>query len=287
MLGFLGFLIAYNAVYFINDLIDYKEDKKNKINSYKPLVRGAITHKEAKFYAFISASIGISLSFLVNSFFGFLVLSLILLNILHSFLRKKINFKISNLLLIQFVKYSTGWFALSLTLVNFPFWIILSLSLVYIFSYFMYKNDVMLRVTIKRGKIFFIILLGSCIISYIISLLVSPFKLPLILIFFILPIFILWSFEFKSKFKRIRIGEFYSHFALLIFILLFLLLINPTVAEVNEKISENFDEIKTNITEVTPPQIIKTIDKIEKTIISNLESTIHNVSRFFCISFKP
>lgn len=278
MLGLLGFLIAYNAVYFINDLVDFKDDKKNMINTFKPLIKKTINFDQAKTYAAVSLLVGISLSFFVSTFYGILVSSLIMLNVFHSLLRKNFRGKAINLFFIQVIKYSTGWFTLTINLTGFPLWTVFSISIVYVLVYFLYKNNVMIKSTILENKLFFSLMSGLGVASYIISVMFSPFKLPLILIFLIFPVPILLCLRFRGTFDRIKIGGISSQFIFPIFVLLFLILTIPSVAEVNEKISIPINHISSSVKNMAPVDVVNAIGEIEETVTSNLEITINNVS---------
>jgi 4-hydroxybenzoate polyprenyltransferase len=273
--GLFALLVTYNAVYFINDIIDYDDDRKNKTKLHtKPLVKKSITFREAKIYAAASIVFGMAISLFVNSFFSLLLVSLIVLNNLYSRFKKNIKLKIPTLILIEVVKFSTGWFALSLTVSNFPFWIVLTISNMYAMVYFVYKKNITLRSAIDENRTFFISFMLFSVFSYVVSLMMYPFKLPMILM-------LLTSMAFLyicSRLEGMHMVGIKTHIAMSVFVLAFILLLNPTVAYVNNVISGPVDALKVNVTRAFPPKMIHTITYVEDAINYNLERTIQNIS---------
>jgi 4-hydroxybenzoate polyprenyltransferase len=280
IVGMLSFLIAYNGIYFINDLIDYERDKKDKKKHYKPLINKSVSKQQAKFYIFVSFLAGLSLSLFLNNFFTFLLISLIGINLVHTLLRDRTNFKLATLFLSQFIKFSMGWFALTISLSGFPFWPFLTLTMAYLFNYFAYKNnlDYFTDLPLKSKAISLLLVILS-LASYVASVLLSPFKLPWVLLVFILPpLAIVWYFKFSSDARGEKVGSMLSHLSLLVFFLLFLLLSNPNVAAVNEKVCQPLDSIRQDAQNAIPGQVSDVIDGINKSITCQVENAIQNIS---------
>ena len=118
LLALLGFLISYTAIYYINDLKDYDEDKKDKYKWVsKPLLNGALSKKEAKFMIVLYLAVGFAISFSISALFGSIVVAMIILNLFHTYLFKKSYVMLFlNMILIQSFKVIAGWVSVLLTL---------------------------------------------------------------------------------------------------------------------------------------------------------------------------
>lgn len=273
ILGLVGFLIAYHSVYQFNDLMDYKEDKKNKFKlKTKSLVRGEISREDVESYSFLFVVIGLCICFFVNRLFGLLVTIILFLNFLHSssFIKlKKSKLLIPNLFVIEFIKYSLGWFALTSSLLDFPFFLILSFSLVYVIGYIYWKQNI--RHFFRSKKTLWLASLAS--VFYIISLLIYPFKLALLIPLPIATAFIIFK-RFGSSFIRLKIGYLILFSVGICFILSMLLLITPSIAELNNKIRNKFDVIKENITNVIPKDVRYQINKVIDEQIESIDQWV-------------
>jgi len=84
-----------------------------------------------------------------------------------------------NMTIIEFLKYSTGWFALTSNISKFPFWLIFTFALSYTVSYMIYKFKFKGR-EIKQRKPFFSFSLVICLGAYITSIIIYGFPLSLI-----------------------------------------------------------------------------------------------------------
>jgi 4-hydroxybenzoate polyprenyltransferase len=269
ILGLAGFLIAYHSVYQFNDLMDYKEDIKNKFKlKIKLLPRGDVKREYVESYTFLFAVVGLVISFLVNNFFGLLVATCLFLNFLHSssFIRlKNSKLLLPNLFFIEFIKYSLGWFALTGSISEFPFFLITFLSLVYLMGYIFWKQNISNFLTNNKIKI----LLGISATFYLISFFIYSFKLALILPIACGFVFLLFK-KNKSSIIRLKIGYTLVFVISFCFLLSLILITTPSVAEINNKIINNVDNIKKNISEVIPQNVKNEIDSINKTIKDNI-----------------
>ncbi|MEM5778767.1 MAG: UbiA family prenyltransferase, partial [Candidatus Aenigmatarchaeota archaeon] len=145
ILGLIGFVIAYQAVYQYNDLMDYEEDLKDEIRKNKPLPRGEFSRKEVETFVYLFLIIGLSICFVVSPYFGLLVFITLFLNFLHSspFIKlKKTKLVLPNLFFLEFLKFSLGWFIFSFSLSEFPYILIAFLSLIYLTGYIYWKQNV-------------------------------------------------------------------------------------------------------------------------------------------------
>jgi len=267
LFGLVGFVMAYHSVYQFNDLIDYKDDKKNEIKKYyKPLASGETTREKIESYSFLFMLLGLSISFLVSMYFGLLVAFTLFLNFLHTspFTRlKKTRLLLPNLFIIEFVKFSLGWLAMSFSISNFPFIFIALLSSSYLLGYlystkefYDFFNDI---------KIKFFIIASS--ILYVVSFLIYPFKLillmpiPIVIVFFILK-------KFENAFMKVKIRTGLIYVLGIYFIISMMLLTVPVVANINDKIDNGVNAIKDNIIKSIPENLKFDIETVNKVITS-------------------
>jgi len=156
LLAPLGFVIAYNSIYYINDIKDLEEDKKDSHKwKNKPLLNGSLTKKKATYLYFFYLITGLILSFFAGTFFGFTVLFLLILNLLHTFFFKKTRLLLLiNMALIQMTKITLGWIAVSSSFEVFPFYFIVFCGLLYATSYLFYKKEKEVVEVNRNKKIF-------------------------------------------------------------------------------------------------------------------------------------
>lgn len=292
ILSIAGFLVSYNSVYYLNDIIDYKHDRKDVMKrKVKPLLNGRLTKKEAITYYFISLFLGVSLSFMVNKVFGVLIVSLLLLNILHSTLMKRLGMKAvaSGMFVIQFIKYSLGWFAFTAVLDNFPLFIFSTFSFSYILFYVIYKKKLVfykedgnksmkelmssLSERILKKNRLLMIPLSLIAISYVLSMLFYPFKLQLLLM---IPLLIFVSLavgrmRFADHVIKLKAGEYITVFFMFGFILLFFLVQNPVGAQINESMNKSVNAAQQNMANSMPASVREGIDNINYMIYSDRE----------------
>jgi 4-hydroxybenzoate polyprenyltransferase len=181
LLAPIGFVVAYNSVYYINDIKDFEEDKKDPHKwKNKPLLNGSLTKRKAVYLYFFYLITGLILSFYSGTFFGLAVLFLLILNLLHTLIFKKIHLLLLfNMALMQMIKITLGWIAVSSSFERFPFYFIVFCGLLYATSYLFYKkekevvevnrNKKILKTMFKKSinTFFSIITLASFAISFI------------------------------------------------------------------------------------------------------------------------
>ena len=273
-LGLIGFLIAYHSVYRFNDIMDYKEDRKDNMRKqYKPLVTGKIKINNVVSQMFLFLIIGLPLCFFVSNLFGFLVLVTLFLNFLHSSnlirLKKSRYLLIPNLFFIESIKYSLGWFSLTFSLERFPYFFMFFLSSSYVVAYFYYKQNVSNFFGNLKIKILSII----SIVFYIVSLFIYPFKIAIILPFPLLFIYLI--FKNRSSLEKFKMYVNIAFVGGTIFIILMLILPFPSIAELNNEISTKIDFVKDNITEMMPDYLKTNIEEIQEKIYKiNVDATV-------------
>jgi len=229
LIGLAGFVIAYQGVYYYNDIIDLAEDKNDEIKKrIKPLARKEVL---AEFYVikiFVYMIFGLLLCFAVSWVFGALVIGTLFLNFIHSTPRirlKKTPFVGINFFLLQFLKFSSGWVALASTqqLLEIPVYVIGLFAAAYTLGYLVYKKNNLHPKKILREKPVNISLFAVLAFAFLIlSFLQYNFKAQIIILFassflFLVPIK-------SSSMRRVISGSAISLlvYALFIISLLFL-----------------------------------------------------------------
>lgn len=302
LLGLAGFVISYNSVYYLNDIIDYESDKKDVLKrKLKPLVTGKFTGREALAYCFASILIGLPLSFSVSRLFGLFVASLLLLNVLHSTIMKKFGTKMvaCNLFAVQFLKYSLGWFALTVSLDKFPFFVFASFSAAYVTFYLIYKKRLLFYGKYKKKSLkstisstleevfqnrLFLVPVSLTLLFYALSILLYPFKMQLLLL---IPILISVSLasgkiNFIDNVTLLKSSWYAGSLSILLFILVFFMAQNPVGAEINENMNASFGAVQQNIAESMPENVKDGISRVNQMVDSDrerVESFLLNFTR--------
>lgn len=265
--GIAGFLIAYQSVYFFNDLMDYEQDRKDKDKSkIKMFISGKVKKDTGISMMFLFVILGLSLCFIVDQIFGLLVVACLFLNFLHSSnltTVKKSSFLIPNMFVLEFIKYSLGWFVFSLKIYNFPFFIISLSSAAYVIAYILYKRK---NIPITDKGMLSLLAIGG--FSLIFSIFFYHFTLPLIVLIASssLYLFILRS----NTLVKIKIGSIISFLAIFAFIASMLFLTIPSIAQINNDLYQNVDTVKNNLTDMVPENIKNEIENINDTINSKI-----------------
>jgi len=266
-IGMIGFLIAYESVYFFNDTMDYEDDRKNSFKKrVKALTVGNFKKDSLISSSYILAAIGLAISFFVNKFFGFIIIALFVLNFLHSsnFTRwKKTRLVTLNMFLIEFIKFSLGWFIFTSSLAQYPIFLFALLSMLYVLGYTYYKQGVMHFLNKK------IIAMGLISLAfYGLSMILYPFRLALLL-----PLPVVFTFfifrKTNDSFKRLIIGSGLVQILAFAFILSLILMTVPIIDTANKQLSVPFDCLKNNITENMPDKWANISEQINKTDMGN------------------
>jgi len=84
IIAFFLFSITASVVYLINDIIDIEKDKLHPTKRLRPIASGKLTVREAWIAAAILGGVFIASSFLLDIYFGIVVASYIVFNILYS-----------------------------------------------------------------------------------------------------------------------------------------------------------------------------------------------------------
>jgi hypothetical protein len=266
LLALLGFVVAYASVYLYNDAIDYREDKKDREKlKWKLVASGHMNVRSAKIIALVFAVSGLSISLFVSKWFFLVNLGMLFFNFLHTHpsirLKENLQKTAVNMTIIEFLKFSCGWFALTSDLTKFPFWLIFAFSIVYTTSYLIYKFKFRGKI-IKSNKRLFTGLAAAGVFSYVFSFVQYGFPLSMILLIAI-PLFIIVLFKWMDiEFHRINNMIIIEYLLLPIVIISFIVLSVPVVGKANESIADMIDKYKEKIADEVPESITEPIDNI-------------------------
>ncbi|HLC51019.1 MAG TPA: UbiA family prenyltransferase [archaeon] len=201
----LGFLLAYQSAYSLNDIQDLKEDSQDPVKkATKPLARGDISVQEQSARMFLYLLLGLSMSFLVNIAFASLVVLCVFLNFLHSYRPLGLKYSLLglvNLFFIESIKFSAGWFVLGGSLLDIPYFMVFFMSSAYTLSYFVYKKNIDLDSLRKKRSV---LLFASAVVFYLVSLYsYKLYRLPLIgvSLVFLFPLLMMRTKDFYGKLK--------------------------------------------------------------------------------------
>lgn len=266
LLSVSGFLIAYSSVYLYNDAVDQDEDKKDSEKvKWKLVAGGHLDADKANVLALFFAGLGLGLSLIVNRWFFFMVVGMLFLNFLHSSphtrFKKSMRKTSVNMTLIEFLKFSCGWFALTTNIVDFPFWIVLTFSIVYTTSYLIYKFRFK-GLNLKNNKKIFASLAIAGSFSYIMSLIYYPFPLSMLLLI-VIPLFIIFLFkQMDMRFHKINNMILIEYILLPVVIISFLLITTPLFGQTNEQMASTIDAYRSEIAEDMPEDVIGPIENL-------------------------
>lgn len=84
VVAFLLFSITSSVVYLINDIVDVEKDKLHPTKRLRPIASGKLMVREAWIAAIILGTMGIACSFLLDIYFGMVVVAYIAFNFLYS-----------------------------------------------------------------------------------------------------------------------------------------------------------------------------------------------------------
>ena len=144
LLAIAGLSLAYSSVYMYNDIIDREEDAKDPDKrAWKLIANGSLSADGAMSAYVVLVILGLLASFTVSWIFGAMVSALLFLNFLHSSpgirLKKRRLPTLANITIIEFIKYSLGWFALTSEAASLPVMFILMFAVIYTAGYMAYK----------------------------------------------------------------------------------------------------------------------------------------------------
>lgn len=89
LIAFFLFSMAAGTVYLINDIMDVEKDKLHPIKRLRPIPSGKVSIKEALSATLILGALSIALSFMLNIYFGWVVVSYFIFNLLYTKILKE------------------------------------------------------------------------------------------------------------------------------------------------------------------------------------------------------
>lgn len=264
IVGAVAFLSIYSAVYPFNDLMDLEKDKKDG-KKFKALVRGDIEKRDSISILFILLTVGIFFLSFLNKYFIIFVFLMLLTNFLHSsnLTRWKENlYTLSgNMLILQFLKFSSGWFLLTSNISHFPFFLILTFTGGYTIIYLFYKNKASWGMNAKE-RITVGILGSVSLLSYILSFFLYHFQIPLILL--LVMGISLYMVERKVEIESHlpKRGGTLMMICFVFVLFSFYSLVNPQIAESNQLINQRMEKYERGIPEKLPEDLVKRLEMI-------------------------
>ncbi len=269
-----GFLLSYSSIYFFNDIVDLKEDRKDRDKKEWKLVAGGVLSKKAALAMCLAFMVsGLMLSALVNGWFLNIMATLLFLNFLHSSPYTKIKKRVVpttiNMTVIEFLKYSCGWFAFTGNLSMFPFWIIMTFSLVYMGIYMVYKFR--FRGSVIKSRKW---LLGSIglltAVSYGLSMMLYTFALALVILLAASIALIAFSMGVGKKLSFMN--WLWVEFVILpLVIIAFLALTIPFVEQANTELTEHIGEYRETVYNKLPEGVATGLRNLSEPTYESLE----------------
>jgi len=272
LIAMAGFLLAYSSIYFFNDITDCDEDRLNRDKkAWKLVANGMMSKRTAAAAGVTFLGAGLALSRMVNGWFFIIVSLMVLLNFLHSSpyirLKRRLPAAAVNLTAIEFLKYSCGWFAMTSNLTSFPFWLILCFAAIYSAIYLVYKcgfkGD-----AIREKKALLAPLGALAAFSYLVSLVIYNYAIPMM---FLLLASVLLAKVSVGKRLRFMSWLWVEFMILPLFIVAFLLLGIPTVAQANENITATICKYKQDVYHTLPDNVADDLESMEKPRYGSLD----------------
>ncbi len=130
-LAFILFSVAASAVYLINDLIDVEYDRSHPTKSLRPIASGKVRRRSAVGVSTALILFSVFFSFILNSQFGWIVVTYFFLNLVYSkFIKNWVILDVFCLAFFFILRVIAGCVVAS---VDFSHWIILMTGLVALF----------------------------------------------------------------------------------------------------------------------------------------------------------
>lgn len=88
--AFFLFSLTTSVSYLVNDMIDFEKDKVHAVKSRRPIASGAVSLKQAKILALSLGILCFPASFLLDRYFGFVLVGYAAFNLVYSKILKKV-----------------------------------------------------------------------------------------------------------------------------------------------------------------------------------------------------
>ena len=237
VLAIIGLGMAYSSVYMYNDIMDREEDALDpEKRAWKLVANGSLSLEGAVSVYALLLLFGLLASFMVNTVFGLLMVAIVFLNFLHSapsIRLKKHKLSTSlNITAIEFIKYSSGWFAFTTSVLKFPVLLVLMFAVIYTAGYIAYKFKFD-GSAIKQNKPLFAVFGVVVLALFMGSLFIYGFPLALVMLL------VLSAAVFGLKYALWRHRKGFNDMLIVEFIILPLIIISflslsvPAVGSMN------------------------------------------------------
>lgn len=129
--AFLLFCGISSSVYIINDIVDLERDKLHPVKKMRPLPSGRISIGYALVFVVLLSTMTLYLSFILNRYFGYIVVAYFILNLLYSF-------KLKEYVLVDIIIISIGFVFRTVAGIlvagaRISFWLLLSVAFLTLF----------------------------------------------------------------------------------------------------------------------------------------------------------
>ena len=232
-LGLAGFLLAYNFIYALNDVMNYEKDaasrdkrlfKKNSMKS--PLHTGSLTKGELLLRSSVMMLIGLAICYTVSPVFLFVVSLAIAANFLHSSgligIDRMMPLMAANFMFMQVMKFGSVWFTQTDL---FDYRLVLPtiyMSVLYTMLYLGYKVGLTKKLAVNKKSLSAMI---GLILVPLVAMLYQPEVLPVFAMNLVTTVAIflaivkIWGGQKGLKLHGVFMLGFYLNMAILVSVL--------------------------------------------------------------------
>lgn len=149
VVAFFLFSLTAGVVYLINDIMDFKQDKRHPTKRLRPIASGKVTKEEAKLTACILGIVSIVSSFILDIYFGWVAVAYLVFNLIYTKILKEVViidvFCIGGFFLLRIIAGT------AVTKVEFSYWMIFMVVLLAFFLGFNKRRQELKLLTGKAG----------------------------------------------------------------------------------------------------------------------------------------
>lgn len=197
LIGFFAFCLTSSSIYIMNDLVDYKIDRKTKSKKNEPIASNMLSKKKALFLAILLWLLALGINFFTFSPISYLyIIGYFILNLFYSFIGKNIPY-LEWIIMVMFYLLRVLFGA---AILNVEVSLILILTVIFGASYIIlmkrmieHRNKKYRKVfqyyTEKQLRILSLVCLGFMLICYIYWVLKQELDLLMITIVLVILIF--------------------------------------------------------------------------------------------------
>lgn len=149
VLAFLSFSLTASSVYIINDLLDLDNDRIHHLKKRRPIAAGDLGIIPSVYLSFTLLTVGVGLSYFINTAFMLLVVFYVVVTVLYSFFLKRLLLIDTIILsLLYCLRLLAGHLAMDIPL---SFWL-MSFAIFFFFSLAMSKRFMELKYFLDSGS---------------------------------------------------------------------------------------------------------------------------------------